>query len=179
MIRAVVSFAVCVAVYGQSAAARFEVASVRPSHADPSSSSGIKTGHGRLDAKNVTLKRSIIGAYGVGPNQIFGGPDWLNVDRFEIVGVFMGMLQTLLAERFKLAIHRETRTIPALVLEVAKTGTKLEKAEGGEHTTNNSPGRIDAQHTTMDYFAGLLARQMDLPVVDHTGLEGTFNLKLT
>jgi uncharacterized protein (TIGR03435 family) len=43
---------------------RFEVSSVKPSNADASSSAGIKTGHGRLDAYNVTLKRCIMGAYG-------------------------------------------------------------------------------------------------------------------
>ena len=77
-VRAVAAVAVCVsgAVYGQSAVPqRFEVASVKPSKADPNSSSGIKTGHGRLDADNVTLKRCIVGAYGLGPNQILGGPD--------------------------------------------------------------------------------------------------------
>jgi len=64
-VRAIVSLVVCVsgAVYGQSAAVRqFEVASVKPSNADPSSTSGIGTGHGRLDANNVTLKRCIMGA---------------------------------------------------------------------------------------------------------------------
>src|SRR6266513_36819 len=73
------------AAHGQpSVAQRFEVASIRPSDADPNSGSGIQTGHGRLDAKNVTLKRCIMGAFGVGPHQISGGPDWLESDRFEI-----------------------------------------------------------------------------------------------
>src|SRR5579859_2034284 len=152
MIRAVASLAVCVsgAVYGQSAATqRFEVASVRPASADQSSgSSGGKTGHGSLRMTNVTLKRCIMGAYGVGPNQIVGGPPWLDSDRYEIVakaeqpvdddGILMAMLQTLLAERFKLRIHRETRPVQAFVLEVAKNGPKLEKAEEGESTTNSS-----------------------------------------
>jgi len=136
---------------------------------------------------NVTLKRCILGAFGMGPNQILGGPDWLDADRFQIVakaeqpvgdGVLMAMLQTLLAERFKLAIHRETRTVQAFVLEVAKNGPKLAKAGDGEATTRNGHGLIDAGTITMDRFAQVLARQMDLPVVNHTGLEGIFNLKL-
>src|SRR5260370_33252948 len=147
MVRAIAGFAVCVsgAVYGQSAVARqFEVASVKPSNADPSSS-GINTGHGRLDANNVTLKRCIMGAYGVGPQQISGGPDWLESDRFEISAkagqpinddaVLMVMLQGLLAERFKLVLHRQTRTIPSILLAVAKNGAKVEKAEVGEPVT--------------------------------------------
>src|SRR5437016_2348312 len=154
MVRAIAGLAVCVsgAVYGQSAVTRqFEVASIKPSNADPSSS-GIKTGHGRLDAKNVTLKRCIMGAYGIGPHQISGGPDWLDSDRFEISAkadrpidedaVLMVMLQGLLAERFKLVFHRETKIMPAFVLEVAKNGPKLEKAETGEAGTSTSGNNI-------------------------------------
>jgi uncharacterized protein (TIGR03435 family) len=140
----------------------------------------------------VTLKRCIMGAYGVGPHQISGGPDWLASDRFEISAiadkpidddaVLMAMLQDLLAERFKLVLHRDTRTIRALVLEVARNGPKLEKAEAGEAGTNTSSGNtrlsIDAHNTDMDLFAKVLAREMDLPVVNHTGLEGVFNFKL-
>src|SRR5437016_4048309 len=142
-----------IAVHGQSGAGlRFEVASIKPSMADSANSSGIKTGHGRLTASNVTLKRCIMGAYGVGPSQISGGPDWLDSDRFEISAkadqpinddtVLMVMLQGLLAERFKLVLHRETRTLPAFVLEVAKSGPKLEKAEPGEARTNTSTSNI-------------------------------------
>jgi uncharacterized protein (TIGR03435 family) len=136
---------------------------------------------------DVTLKRCIMGAYGIGPNQILGGPDWLNSNRYEILAkadqpvgddILMVMLQSLLAERFKLAIHRETRTLPAFVLEVGKNGPKLERAENGESTTRNSRGRIEAKSITMDRFAEVLSRQMDLPVVNRTGLEGVFNLTL-
>jgi uncharacterized protein (TIGR03435 family) len=136
---------------------------------------------------NVTLKRCIMGAYGVGPNQITGGPAWLESERYEIVakaeqgagdGELMTMLQTLLAERFKLALHRETRTVEAFVLGVAKGGPKLEKTPGGSSTTSNGRGRIVAHAIEMARFAEVLSRQMDVPVVNHTGLEGAFNLKL-
>jgi uncharacterized protein (TIGR03435 family) len=194
MVRSIVSLAVCVTrtVYAQPAVTpRFEVASVKPSNADPGSS-GVRTWHGRLEAKNVTLKRCIMGAYGVGPHQVFGGPDWLESDRFEITAkadkpidddaVFMLMLQDLLADRFKLVFHRETRTIRALVLEVTKNGPKLEKAEAGEAGTNTTSSNIglsiDAHNTDMDLFAKVLAREIDLPVVNHTGLQGVFNFKL-
>jgi uncharacterized protein (TIGR03435 family) len=187
--------ACCAAAYAQSAPApiqRFEVATVKPSVADSSSSSGIKTGHGRLDAQNVTLKRCIIGAYGVGPQQITGGPDWLDADRFEILAkaeqpvnddaVLMLMLQDLLAERFRLVVHRETKTVPAFVLEVAKNGPKLERAVAGEASTNTSTSSsgitIDARNTDMESFAKILARRTDLPVLNHTGLAGIFNFKL-
>lgn len=176
------------AVLGQT----FEVASVKLSSLDANSSSGINTGHGRLDAHNVTLKRCIMGAYGIGPHQISGGPDWLDLDRFDILakadqpidddGALMAMLRTLLAERFKLAIRRETRPMTAFVLQVAKNGPKMEKpapGESGTNTTNNNTGvTVDAHHTNMDALARVLARSLDLPVVNGTGLEGIFNFKL-
>jgi uncharacterized protein (TIGR03435 family) len=191
MIRTIASLAACVlaVAYGQPAVTqRFEVASVKPINADQlNGSSGGKSSRGRLTISNVTLKRCIMGAYGVGPNQILGEPDWLDSDHFEIVAkaeepvgdsILMAMLQTLLAERFKLSIHRETKAIQALVLELAKNGPKLEKSADGESTTNSGRGLINARNTTMDRFAEVLSRQMDLPVVNRTGLEGVFNLKL-
>jgi len=195
MVRAIAGLAVCVsgAIYGQSTVAQqFEVASVKPSSADSNSASGIKTGHGRIDAHNVTLQRCIMGAYGVGPHQISGGPDWLDSDRFEISAkaerpvnddaVLMVMLQGLLAERFKLVFHRETKTISTFVLEVAKNGPKLEKAEAGEAGTNTSTSNtgitIAAHNTDMDSFAKILARRTDRPVINRTGLDGIYNFKL-
>jgi len=62
----------------------FEVASIRPGETEPRGSSGIHTKNGRLDALNVTLKRCIMGAYGLGPHQIIGGPDWIHSERFQI-----------------------------------------------------------------------------------------------
>jgi uncharacterized protein (TIGR03435 family) len=195
MVRAVVSLTVFVAwaIHAQPGAGqRFDVASVRPSNADARDVSGIATGHGRLDANNVTLKRCIMGAYGVGPHQIAGGPDWLDSDRFEISAkadqpinddaALMLMLRSLLAERFKLILHSETRPISAFVLEVAKNGPKLEKSAGGEAKTTTSTGdigvTIDCQNVQMDAFVKILARKTELPVVNRTGLEGVFNLKL-
>jgi uncharacterized protein (TIGR03435 family) len=141
-----------------------------------------------LTVDNETLKRCLYNAYGVGPNQVVGGPDWLGTDRFNIEAkpeqpvkddsVAMAMLQTLLAERFKLAVHRETRTISAYVLEVVKNGPKLEKGDGGGASTGNGRGRIEAKNSSMDHFAEVLSRQMELPVLNRTGLDGVFNLKL-
>ncbi|MGO9260072.1 MAG: TIGR03435 family protein [Bryobacteraceae bacterium] len=191
-LRTIAGLIVCVsgAVHAQPAAApRFEVASIKPTPADQyNGSSGITTGHDRLTGSRVTLKRCIMGAYGVGPNQLGGGPAWLDSDRFEIAAkadhpvdddaAFMAMLQTLMAERFKLAIHRETRTMEALVLEVTRNGPKLEKTEGGDSHTDSSHGRIDAKATNMTLFAQLLSRAVGVPVVNETGLDGAFNFKL-
>jgi uncharacterized protein (TIGR03435 family) len=179
-----------------SATQQFEVAVIKPTTASSGSSSGIASGHGQIHGENVTLKRCILGAYGVGPHQIAGGPDWIDSERFDIQaksdqpidddGVLMVMLQNLLADRFKLAFHREDRQISAFVLEIAKDGPKLEKATGGESVTNTQSmsGKtagvmITVRNENMSQFAQILSRKMDLPVVNQTGLDGIFNLKLS
>src|SRR5579871_1667514 len=136
--------------------AKFEVASIKPSDpAQGTDSSGNHSGQGRLVMNNVTLKRCIMGAYGISPNIIFGGPAWLDVDRFEISAKaeqatagdkdMMMMLQGLLAERFKLAIHRETKMVDAYVIEVAKGGPKMAKGDGNGGNTSAGRGTIDAK----------------------------------
>ena len=168
---------------------RFEVAAIKPAPPDQwNGSSGIKTGNGRMDAVNVTLKRCIMGAWGVGPHQIAGGPAWLDTERFEIAAKaadaaagdaeIMRMLRVLLAERFGLAVHTETRTMPVLALEVAKGGPKLRASAGGGGSTQSGRGVIDARGTTMAHLAEVLGRGMEAPVVDRTGLTGTYDLKL-
>ncbi len=131
-------------------------------------------------------------AWGVGPNQISGGPGWLASDRFEIAAkadrpvdddaVLMLMLQNLLKERFHLVVHREKRTMAALILEATRGGAKVEKAAGGEPATNTTTSNaritIEARNTGMDLFARVLARQTELPVIDRTGPAGVFNFQL-
>lgn len=196
MVRVIASLMIWVAAaaYGQPAPApQFEVASVRPSGADATNgSSSINTRTGRLTMTNATLRQCIVAAYRVKDYQLSGGPGWLNSDRYDIVAkadegvkddVLMPMLQTLLAERFQLAIHRETKMFQAYVLEVARNGPKLEKAEpeGGSNTNSSRNGtgqRTITAQTTMSRFAETLSRTLERPVVDRTGLDGRFNLKL-
>lgn len=182
----------------QAPAPQFAVSSVKPSEAVDGSSSGISTAHGRLNASNVTLQRCIIGAWGVSPSQIVGGPAWLTTDRFEISAtsdeptnddaVFMLMLRGLLADRFRLALHTETRTMQAYVLEVAKGGPntaglkKTAAPDSVNSSTNTSGGNtqtsITARKASMDRLAKILARELRQPVVDRTGLSGDFDFTL-
>ena len=134
-----------------------------------------------------------MGAYGVGPHQISGGPAWLDTDRFDISAkadqpidddaVLMVMLQKLLEERFNLTFHHEAKEMQALALEIARNGPKMERAAAGEAGTNtsgtNAGVTIEAHNTDMDLFARVLAREMNLPVVNQTGLQGVFNFKLS
>lgn len=172
-----------------SATPRFEVAAIHPTDpADYGTPSGCPTTPGLLRCTNVTLKRCIVGAYGIGADRILGGPDWIETERFQITGRadepigdkgLMKMLQTLLAERFKLALHRELRPGEMMVLEVAKTGPKLQpSAVGSTHSWNNLHDHLDATKITMGELAEILSRNLNVQVEDRTGLAGAFDFTL-
>ena len=78
----------------------------------------------------------------------------------------------------KLVLHRETKQIDAYILETRNEAARLENGDGKGATTDNGRGNIVAMNATMDRFAEILSRQMDRPVVNHTGFEGVFNLTL-
>ena len=92
---------------------------------------------GRIDYVGVTLKMLLKRAYDVSADQIVG-PDWLDTERYDIVAKLPTgtgreqlplMLQELLAERFQISLHRETKTLAVYSLTVAKNGPKLQPAE--------------------------------------------------
>jgi uncharacterized protein (TIGR03435 family) len=187
--RVAVSAALLVAIgTAQTSTAQFEAASIHPTEAkDLDGPSGCRTTTGLMRCTNVTLKRCVVGAYGVGPERVLGGPDWINTDRFQIMGRsdqpvgdkgLMPMFQTLLAERFKLVLHRESRRGEAMVLQVAKNGPKLQPDEGADSSWKNMHDQLDATGITMGALAEILSRNLKLPVVDRTGLTGRFSFTL-
>jgi uncharacterized protein (TIGR03435 family) len=189
MLRVAVCGALILAVgAAQTSTTQFEAASIHPTEAkDLDGPSGCRTTTGLMRCSNVTLKRCVVGAYGVGPERVLGGPDWINTDRFQIIGRseqpvgdkgLMPMFQTLLAERFKLVLHRESRRSEAMVLEVGKSGPKLQPEDGGGASWKNMHDHIEATTITMGAFAEILSRNLKMPVVDRTGLTGTFSFTL-
>src|SRR4051812_11274067 len=163
----------------------FEVASIKPSKAEPDHS-GVTTEKGRISMDNVTLKHCIRSAYGVPEAQILGGPKWIGEDRWEIQAKadkpagdpeLMVMLQSLLAERFKLAFHRETRTLPGFALVAGKGGLKMKPSapDARSSTTGNSSARkasIVAVACPMSRLAQRLSQALHVPVSDLTGIDG-------
>jgi uncharacterized protein (TIGR03435 family) len=94
---------------------------------------------GRYQMLNATMVDLIRTAYSIDPDKILGGPSWLEQDRFDIIAkaptatspeVLNLMLQSLLADRFKLVFKRDTHPLPAFSLTVAKGGAKLKEADG-------------------------------------------------
>lgn len=147
----------------------------------------MQTSRGLVRAVNVTLKRCISGSYEVAEDRVLGGPEWAEYDRFDITAkadqpfdndVLNVMLQTLLADRFKLVLHRESRRGEAMVLEVAKNGPTLQPAGDGRSSWKDMHDHLEATKITIGEFAKILSRDLKLPVLDRTGLAGTYNFTL-
>ena len=196
MIRAIlgaglVVFASCGA-FGQSTASAFDVASVKPDKV------GTNEGPGRgreevshtsdsLNMQNVRLSSCIKWAYSVNDYQITG-PDWLNSERYDVIAKSAApapeaqlrlMLQTLLAERFKLAFHRQSKEISVYALTVGKNGPKMRHSEDeGESTTTGNKLSIEVKRTSMAQLADLLTNPLGRPVLDETGLQGRYDFKV-
>jgi uncharacterized protein (TIGR03435 family) len=93
------------------------------------------------------------------------------------------MMQALLAERFKLAVHRETRELPMYALVVAKGGHKIHLVEapavfGQTPFSMPAPGRLVGTQVTAEMLAKVLSDQLGRSVQDSTGLRGAFDFKL-
>jgi uncharacterized protein (TIGR03435 family) len=123
-------------------APRFEIADIHRSGEAPNPytwlSGGVLRG-ARYDVRKATMLDLIRIAYGLQPEAVFGGPQWLEFDRFDIAAKAPAgsspetvrlMLQSLLTERFKLAVHRDTRPMPAFALAVGSDKPKLREASG-------------------------------------------------
>ena len=176
-----------------SAKPSFEVA-IRPSNPDQQGG-GLRLVQGNLlRGTNITLNYLISFAYEVHPKLIIGTPPWAGTDEFGLEAKpegegapsekqWQGMLQKLLADRFKLAFHREKKELPVYTLSVGKTGPKL-ITSGGD--PNGPPalefgaqGTLHATNATMaDFTQAMQAVVLDRPVVDQTGIKGRFDFDL-
>ena len=172
-------------VSAQPAPLAFEVASIRPS-ASGDNRSNDEVNDGGIMLTNVSLRQVVEAAYGIQDPELVG-PDWLETTRFDIQAkppavhpkeYLQPMLKTLLEDRFKLAAHREMRTIPAYALVVGKNGLKIEEVEPGEGKTNTSGSRFIGTKVTMSRLAQFLSRLLDRPVIDKTGTQGVFDIDL-
>lgn len=199
---------------------QFEVASIRPSDLkNLNISVGIRAGV-RVDGAQVRYTLvpliSYIGyAYEIRNYQILG-PDWLRSELFDVVAKMPEggatkqvphMLRSLLEDRFKLKVHRETKEFPVYALEVAKTGLKMKELPpdpaaavdlmnpldvtftadraggtfslaGGAYFTANDKG-VEGRKLSMAALAYMLAPFLDHPVVNATGLEGIYDFVLS
>jgi uncharacterized protein (TIGR03435 family) len=203
-----VAFLLSFTAFGQSAekSPAFDVADVHIS--PPSPLPGMGGGilrDGRYEIRNATMVDLIRTAYGVEADKVLGGPSWLESTRFNVIAKTSAtsqdtarlMLRTLLAERFGLKIHDDSRPLPAFVLTVGKDKPKLKPTEGSGNGCQGipqqgppAPGVVPyAQAACRNVTTAQIAqnlRQMaggylDKPVIDSTKLDGAwdFDIKWT
>jgi uncharacterized protein (TIGR03435 family) len=190
---------------GQLERLEFEVASVKR-NTSASDERQFRPTPGRFSARNVTLKMLVTYAYSLRDFQVIGGPDWISEHRYDIDATAVNgaawqlqarMLQSLLADRFKLTLHREKRELPVYSLRVAVGGPRISPSPQGrclkaEPAAPIAPadrskacgfmgmGRDSLQATavTMPIAAEGLSMALDRMVIDRTGLPGEFDIAL-
>jgi uncharacterized protein (TIGR03435 family) len=156
----------------------------------------------RYELHRATMLDLIREAYNVDAASVFGGPNWLDYDRFEVIAktkpgtlpaTLRLMLQALLAERFHLAVKPDTRQVPGFILSKGKGEPKLKVAGTGPFA--DCPARVsmddagpkavifECRHVTMDDFAQTIRPRISqglgrLPLLNSTGLEGAWDFDL-
>jgi uncharacterized protein (TIGR03435 family) len=178
--------------YGQA----FEAASIKvlpPGNSgDRRSPPVIEPTPGNLAMRNVGIGELVMWAFKIGPAQITNVQTAMTVtDRFDINAKASGpaktdelrvMLQNLLAERFKLVTHRETKEVSAYVLVEAKGGHKLkvsDSADGRGVLPVQQQGKmaLTGQSATLDQLTMFLSAPLRTPVIDQTGLKGRYDFE--
>lgn len=200
--------------------ATFDVASIKPQ--SPSPDGRMMTmvkfpTNGHFTGAGLTVKGLVCIAYGLSDFQVAGGPSWIDSDRFDVEAkpdpaleeqlskmtkdqatvVEHQMMQALLADRFKLALHHETKELPTYALVVAKGGPKFKetKPDDASPDTANSSAHpspkgsfrmsfdsnafvITANGMTLDALVNQLGFQMHSTVQNQTGLKGNYDFTL-
>jgi uncharacterized protein (TIGR03435 family) len=182
---------------GQPSAQRpsFEVADIRPSQQAKASESKERIlPSGRVELPGETVVSLIMFGYSVQANMIEGVPKWGENKYFNIVAKappnpsvadLRLMVQSLLAERFKLIFHTEEKGMSVFVLTIAKNGPRLQKASGGRQNcmwkkVEIGVMRRECQNLTMAEFVKQLPKYpvgIDRPVVDQTGLKDAYDFQ--
>jgi uncharacterized protein (TIGR03435 family) len=184
--------AISVIAWGQAPA--FDVASIKLSapgrggHGNPLGELA-KVTPVSVTMQRVTLKNSIQWAYHVFDYQVSGPPS-IDSDRYDIAAKSAGpageaelrvMMQTLLAERFKLKLHRQSKETQAYVLSVGKNGPKFhESAAEGESAVqpDEKTMKIKVERVPISQLIDPLSRMFQAPVVDMTGLTGRYDVSI-
>jgi uncharacterized protein (TIGR03435 family) len=168
-----------------------------------------------LAATGVTVKMLVQNAYGIQYFQIAGAPSWVDSEKYDIEAKIdsrmaeelekldpaqrrlerQRMLQVLLADRFQLKVHRESRDVPVYALVIAKNGSKLREAHPGDTYEKGlkgpdghggaglifmegNGGPVTGQGVPISNLVHLLSVQLGRPVIDKTALTGIYDFTL-
>jgi uncharacterized protein (TIGR03435 family) len=193
---------------------QFEVASIKPAAPDAQGMWIRPSPGGRLTITNMSLKELIVFAWRVQPYQVSGGPQWIDSARFDIVAKSENnatgderqfMLRSLLADRFQLVTHSETKELPIYALVLARKDGKLgpnltEAKEGGctkpdftQPPAPPEPGKpptlncgqqmmslrsLTAVAAPISQIVPMLARMLGRTIIDKTGVTGKYDIRL-
>jgi len=178
----------------------FDAASIKPNTSE-SDRAGYERppGSGRFIATNNALEMLITTAYKLKDFQISGGPTWIKSAHYDVTAEspqtqvtpeqFRAMLRALLADRFKLVVHTETREVPVYALVPAKTGLKITAVtdvDCPKYESDNlpcgafyvGPTGLGGRNVSMSFFTEALSNIVGRPVIDKTGFTGKFNVDL-
>jgi len=172
----------------------FEVASVKPNHSGDGRVMISRGEGGRFTTENASLKMLITFAYDVRETQLSGGPAWLDSDRWDIVAkpegavpqsdagtaTMRAMVRALLADRFHLMIHKESKEMPVYAMVVGKSGPKLKEStpEAKGPSMRMGMGTLEGTKVKISMLARALSGQLGRTVTDATGLTGDYDIKL-
>jgi bla regulator protein BlaR1 len=187
----------------QAARLRFEVATIKPTKSTGGKGGILTPPGGGLRMGSVTLKGLIGLAYDVRESQISGGPAWISSETYDIEAKperpdpsgpsnnpapgstawkrLQQRLQSLLAERFRLVLHKDGKAGPIYALVVAKGGFKLQPVENADEIppgTMRDRGHITGRAGTMQMLATVLSGMLGRHVEDRTGLTGRYTYKV-
>jgi uncharacterized protein (TIGR03435 family) len=169
--------------------AEFEVATVKANHTGSGAVNFPRLRNGILAAQNVSLSMLLQAAYDLSAARITG-PEWLNSDRFDLAGKspqgvpdgeLMPMLQALLRDRFRIAVHRATKKMPVYEMIAAKGGVKMGAFDPARPPVapRNRGGAVIIGTGTMPELAKMLAAPAGRTVLDRTALVGRYSYVLT
>jgi uncharacterized protein (TIGR03435 family) len=177
----------------------WDVVSVKPAQLPCSQGSLLKPTPDGIDILCLPVQALVRYAFGINEDsRILGAPSWLKEAFYSIEAKVSGedaaayaklskgqrnlMLQALLADRFNLKAHNETRDLPIYALVVAKGGSKLMQSHPDEAATAmmrmKGEGEIDATASSVESLPMFLTRELDRPVINKTGLTGKYDFTL-
>lgn len=179
----------------------FDVAAIHPHISEPHEHNSIwsSSSDGQFKAENISALALIHWAWEMPDTRIVGAPDWVNTAHFNIeakadpavdqqlhtltsgdaLRLKEKMVQALLAERFKLVVHSETRELPIYHLVVAKGGPRLGATQSDGTTINHGRDHIEVQGAdSLGLLAEELSKEVGRDVVNETGIQGRYDVKL-
>ena len=181
----------------------FEVVSVKPHTSDDQRDMMTVQPGGRFTVRNEPLRLLIRTAYQLQDDQVVGGPSWLTSDRFDIdakaaddrafLSQLAPMLQALLADRFKLMVHHDTKELPVFAAVLARSdgrlGPQLRPTECPDLESDIKQlrpcvnmsfgvGRLTARGAPLKPFLEYLAPSVSRVIIDRTGLTGRYDANL-